>query len=132
MANYEKGIKSSLQYPQIPVFHLLERAVRRYPQRVATYFNGATMSYRELFVQVNKLAAALAGLDIKKGDRVGVIMPNCPQAVISYFAILQLGAVAVFINPVHVELEIAFQINDAGIKNLIIIDSSYRKICRRR
>ena len=128
MANYEKGIKPSLQYPEIPVFHLLERTVRRYPQRVATNFNGATMSYRDLFVQVNKLGAALAGLDIKKGDRVGVIMPNCPQAVISYFAILQLGAVAVFINPIHVEMELVFQINDAGIKNLIIIDSSYRKI----
>ncbi len=127
-ANYEKGIRSTLQYPEIPVYYLLERTVRRYPQRVAINFNGAMMSYRDLFIQVNNLAAALAGLGIKKGDRVGVVLPNSPQAVISYFAILQLGAVAVFINPIHVEMELQFQINDAGIKTLIIIDTVYRRI----
>lgn len=128
MANYEKGIKSTLQYPDISVFQLLESAVKRYPQRVATNFNGAMISYRDLFVQVNKLAAALDSLGVKKGDRVGVILPNSPQAVISYFAVLQLGAVVVFINPLHVEMEIAFQIRDAGINNLIIIDTVYRRI----
>jgi len=128
IANYEKGIRPSLQYPEIPVFYLLERTFRRYPQRVATNFNGDMMSYRDLFIQVNKLAAALANLGVKKGDRVGVILPNTPQAVISYFAILQLGGVAVFINPLYVEMELAFQINDAGIKTLIIIDTVYRRI----
>jgi len=127
-ANYEKGVRASLQYPEVSVFHLLERTVKRYPQRVATNFNGAMISYRNLFLQVNKLSNALARLGIKKGDRVGVILPNTPQSVISYFAILQLGAIAVFINPLHAEMELQFFINDVGIKTLIIIDTVYRKV----
>ncbi|MEW5919686.1 MAG: long-chain fatty acid--CoA ligase [Bacillota bacterium] len=126
--NYEEGVKRSLQYPEVNVFHLLERTVRRYPRRVATYFGGSTMSYSELYAHVNKFAAALAGLGVKKGDRVGVFLPNSPQAVISYYALMRLGVIAVMINPVNVERELRFLIRDAGIKDLIVLDTLYRRV----
>ncbi len=127
-AHYEKGIKQNLEYPEKPVFSLLERTVKRYPQRVATYFNEAKLSYKDLLINVNRLATALATLGVKKGDRVGILLPNCPQAVISFYAIMRLGATAVFLNPILVERELTYKINDAGIRTLIIIDMSYRKI----
>lgn len=127
-ANYEEGIKESLQYPEVNLFNLLERTVRRYPRRVATYFEGSTISYGELLDYVNKFAAALAGLGVKKGDRVGVFLPNSPQAVISYYALMRLGVIAVMINPLNVERELRFLIRDAGIKDLIVLDTLYRKV----
>ena len=126
--NYEEGVKKSLQYPEANIFHLLERTVRRYPRRVATYFGGSTMSYSELYDYVNKFAAALAGLGIKKGDRVGVFVPNSPQAVISYYALMRLGVIAVMINPLNVERELKFLVRDAGIKDMIVLDTLYRRV----
>ncbi len=128
IASYEEGVKPSLKYPEIPVHYILARAARRFPQGIATNFLGAKLSYRDLFAQVNKMAAALAGLGIQKGDRVGVILPNSPQALISYFAILQIGATCVLINPLTAEMEIVRIIRDAGIENLILIDTIYRRI----
>lgn len=128
VTNYEKGVRPNLEYPEISVFFLLERTVKRYPQRVATNFNEAKMPYKELLIQVNKLATALAILGIKKGERVGIIIPNSPQAVISFFALMRLGAIAVFLNPVLAERELIYKINDAGIRTLIIIDTVYRRV----
>ncbi len=126
--NYEEGVKTSLQYPEVNVFYLLERTARRYPRRVATYYGGSTMSYSDLYGHVNKFAAALAGLGIKKGDRVGVFLPNTPQAMISYYALMRLGAIAVMINPLNVERELRFLLRDAGIKDLIVLDTLYRRV----
>lgn len=126
--NYENGVKRSLQYPEVNVFHLLERTVRRFPRRVAVYFGGTTISYGELLTHVHKFAAALAKLGVKKGDRVGVFLPNSPQAVISYYALMRLGAIAVMINPVNVEQELRFLIRDAGIRDLILLDTLYRRV----
>jgi len=127
-AHYEKGIKPNLEYTEKPIFSILERTAKRYPQRSATYFNEAKMSYKELLVNVNRLATALATMGVKKGDRVGIILPNCPQAVISFYAIMRLGCIAVYLNPVLTERELTNKINDAGIQTLILIDMSYRKI----
>ncbi len=127
-ANYEEGVKRTLQYPEMNVFQLLERTVRRFPRRVATSFWGSTMSYGDLFACVNKFAAALAKLGVKKGDRVGVFLPNSPQAVISFYALMRLGAVAVMINPINVEQELRFLLRDAGIKGLIVLDTLYRRV----
>lgn len=126
--HYEEGVRPELTYPETSAFSLLERTVKRYPQRVAINFNEAKLSYRDLLVHANRMATALAVMGVKKGDRVAVLLPNCPQAVISYFAILRLGAVVVFINPMHVERELINQLNDADVRTIIMIDTAYRRI----
>lgn len=125
--NYEEGVRPELNFPATSAFSLLDRTVKRYPQRVAINFNGAKLFYRDLLIHTNRLATALSVIGVKKGDRVGVILPNCPQAVISYFAILRLGAAVVFINPMHVERELIYQLNDADVRVLIMIDTLYRR-----
>ncbi len=124
---YDEGVPVHIDYPEKTVPHFLFDAAEDYPDRVATNFMGATMTYRKLAEQVNRLAAALSNLGVKKGDRVAVMLPNCPQAVISYYAILKLGAVAVMTNPMYVEREMAYQFGNAEAKVLIVLDHLYPK-----
>ncbi len=124
---YDEGVPTSIEYPERTVPHFLLDAAKEYPRRTATNFLGATMSYCELAGQVNRLAAALLDIGIKKGERVAVMLPNCPQAVISYYAILRIGAVAVMTNPMYVEREMAYQFENAGVKALIILDHLFPK-----
>ena len=77
----------------------LAAAVARFPQRPATYFAGHTLTYGELDAQVAAAAGALREMGVRPGDRVAILLPNCPQHVVAFFAILRLGAVVVEHNP---------------------------------
>ena len=78
--------------------------------------------------QTDRLAAALIGLGIRKGERVGIFMPNCPEFVLAYFAILKAGAVVVAINPLYTPPEIVHQVNDAGLETVFCAGSLYERI----
>ena len=82
-------------YPNTPVFRVLDDAVENYPGQTAVYFLGRTINYAQLNNRVAKLAAALAGLGVGKGDRVCVYLPNCPEFIISDWAIQKTGAAIV-------------------------------------
>ncbi len=77
----------------------LTAAVAQFPQRPATYFAGHTLTYSELDAQVAAAAGALREMGVRPGDRVAILLPNCPQHVVAFFAILRLGAVVVEHNP---------------------------------
>ncbi len=124
---YDEGVPAHIEYPQKTVPHFLFDAATEYPGRTATNFFGATISYATLGAQVKRFASALLNTGIKKGDRVAVMLPNCPQAVISYYAILRIGAVAVMTNPMYVEREMAYQFENAGVKTLIVLDHLFPK-----
>ncbi len=82
-------------YPDTPVFHVLDEAVEKYPGQTALYFLGRTLNYAQLSNRVAKLAAALANLGVEKGDRVCLYLPNCPEFIISDWAIQKAGAAIV-------------------------------------
>lgn len=128
LKNYPEGVRSSLEYPKKRLDAFLDEAAAEAPNALATVFFGARMTYGQLSTEVNRLAAALAALGIKKGDRVAVMLPNCPQAIISYFAPLKLGAVVVQTNPLYVERELEFQLKDSGAETLIALDALYPRI----
>lgn len=127
---YDEGIPTSLemQIPDLTIPDFLEQTAQQYPRQTATVFMGARLSYQRLHKKVRGLAASLQKLGIGKGDRVGVILPNCPQMVISYYAILKLGAVAVLTNPLYVERELEHQWQDAGVKLVITLDLLFPKV----
>ena len=110
LKNYDKGVPSHIDYPPVPMFRFLEDAARKYPNTPCTIFKGAKISYREMDEITDRLAAGLAELGVKKGDRVGLFMPNTPQFVEAYFAILKLGAVVVATNPLYSPREIEHQV----------------------
>ena len=74
----------------------------------------------------DRLAAGLAELGVKKGDRVGILMPNTPQFVMAYFAILKAGGIVVATNPLYKAREIIHQVNDAGIEVMLVMSNYYK------
>lgn len=126
--HYDEGVPYHIDYPQEPVFYFLEESARKYPDRACTIFKGATISFREMNELSDRLAAGLYELGIRKGDRVGLFMPNTPQFVIAYFAILKIGGVVVATNPLYTPREIIHQANDAGIEYMVVMSNFYERI----
>jgi long-chain acyl-CoA synthetase len=125
---YDKGVPHHLDYPPIPLFGMLEESARKYSNSPCTIFHGAKITYREMNELTDRLAAGLAELGVKKGDRVGIFMPNTPQFVLTFFAILKAGGVVVSINPLYSSREIIHQVNDAGIELMLVMSNFYKLI----
>ena len=126
LAHYDKGVPQTIEYPKAPLFHFLEEAARKYPDRACTIFNGAVISYKEMEAQTNHMAAALVELGVKKGDRVGIFMPNLPQFVIAYYGILKAGGVVVAVNPTYPPDEVLTPVNDANIEIMFTLTRFYK------
>mgnify|MGYP001027447311 FL=1 len=126
--HYDKGVPYHIDYPEIPLFELLEESARKYPTAPCTIFKGAVITYKEMSELTDRLAGALADLGVKKGDRVGIFMPNTPQFVIAYFGILKAGGVVVATNPLYTPREIEHQVKDAGIEVMIVMSNFYNTI----
>jgi long-chain acyl-CoA synthetase len=119
---YDEGVPYAIEPPAEPLFVQLEKTAREFPQMVASEFMGARLTYQQLAEQVNRFAASLSGLGVKPGDRIAIMLPNCPQIIIAYYAALSIGAVVVMTNPMYVEREMAHQFSDAGVKVLVGLD----------
>ena len=128
LAHYDKGVPQSIEYPKVPLFHFLEEAARKYPDRACTIFKGAVISYREMNALTDHMAAALVEMGVKKGDRVGIFMPNIPQFVVAYFGILKAGGTVVAVNPTYPVDEIIMPANDANIEIMFTMSRFYGKV----
>ena len=119
---YDPGVPPVLEFEDITLPGFLERSAAEYPDATALIFLNRTMTYRELQVDVDRFAAALARLGVGPGIRVAVQLPNLPQTVIAFYAALSLGATVVMTNPLYVEREIEHQWNDAGCTVAVVAD----------
>ena len=128
LAYYDKGVPRNINYPSVPIFHFLEESARRFPDQPCTIFKGAQISFREMDVITDKLAGALAGMGVKKGDRVGIFIPNTPQFVMVYFGILKAGGVVVAIDSRYTAPEIVHQANDAGVEIMFVMSNFYKTV----
>jgi long-chain acyl-CoA synthetase len=128
LAHYDQGVPHTIDYPKVPLFHFLEEAARKYPDRACTIFKGAVISYKEMDALTNHMAAALVEMGVKKGDRVGIFMPNTPQFVIAFFGILKAGGAVVAVNPTYPVDEILTPVNDAGIEIMFCLSRFYGKM----
>jgi long-chain acyl-CoA synthetase len=128
LAHYDKGVPHTIEYPNAPLFHFLEESARKYPDRACTIFKGAVVTYKEMNAITDAIAAGLVDMGVKKGDRVGIFMPNTPQFVMAYFGILKAGGVVVATNPLYTPPEIEHQANDAGIEVMFVMTNFYKTI----
>ena len=128
LSSYADGVPIDPKFPQVPLTQLLDDAAAAYPEQVALAFLGAAVTYRQLRADVDRFAAALAGLGVSKGDRVALVLPNCPQNVIAFFATLRLGAVVVEHNPLYAEAELRHQMADCGARVVICLDRVYATV----
>ncbi len=126
--NYDEGVPTHIDYPQKPLFHFLEEGAAKHPDKTCTIFKGATISYKKMNELTDTLAGALADLGVKKGDRVGIFMPNTPQFVMAYYGVLKAGGVVVASNPLYTPTEIAHQANDAGIEIMLVMSNFYKTV----
>jgi long-chain acyl-CoA synthetase len=126
--SYPPGVPEHVEVPPGSLARLLADAARDYPHAPALHFEGRTTSYAELADRAWRFAGALAKLGVTKGSRVGLILPNCPQAVVALFGTLRLGAVVVQSNPLYTERELERQLADAGVEVLICLDLVYERV----
>ena len=122
---WPKDWPKSLNYPDIPVFELLDQTAARIPDRIAIHFGGMELTYSELKALSDRMASALAGLGVKKGDRVAIHLINCPQFAIGYYAALRLGAIFTPLSPLLSPREAKHQLNDSGAETLVSLDLIY-------
>lgn len=99
---------------------MLAETCKRFPERKAIHFKGLELDYHTLHSQVKRFAASLKRMGIGKGDRVAVMLPNCPHYVIAYYGILQLGAIVVQVNPMSVAGELEHYLNDSQAKGIVL------------
>jgi len=128
--HYEPEVPPTIEYPAKPLHWALEEAARKYPDNTATIFLGAKLTYRQLEGLANRFAAALADLGVRKGDRVSIHLPNCPQFIVAYYGTLKAGGVVVPTNPLYVEREIEHQLNDSGAETIVTLTKFYPAVRR--
>ena len=126
--NYPPGVPEHVELPKASLAGLLDDAARDFPHAPALHFEGRTTSYAQLAEQSGRFAGALAGLGVGRGTRVGLILPNCPQAVVALFGALRLGATVVQNNPLYTERELDHQLADAGVEVLVCLDLVYDRV----
>ncbi len=129
LKNYDEGVPHTLEYPDVPLQWLLEESARKYPDNIATIlpgrFGDTKLTYKELNNLTNRLANALIDLGVKKGDRVALYMPNCPQFVISYFGILKAGGIVVATSPLYSPREVEHQFKDSAADTVLVLSLYY-------
>ncbi|NES31268.1 AMP-binding protein [Micromonospora terminaliae] len=120
--SYAPGVPAEIAEPTGSLVDLLTDAARRFGPHVALDFYGATTTYAGLADQVARAAEALRRLGVGKGDRVALVLPNCPQHVVAFYAVLRLGAVVVEHNPLYTADELAHQLTDHGARVAVVWD----------
>ena len=122
---YVEGVESFVDFEDRTLPDFLNRAASQHGDSTAIIFRNCHLTYRELKSEVDRMAIALAGLGVKPNSKVAIQLPNLPQTVIAYYAILSLGAQVVMTNPLYTEREIEHQWKDAGCSVAIVMDFLY-------
>ncbi|MFZ4124670.1 MAG: long-chain-fatty-acid--CoA ligase [Rickettsiales bacterium] len=120
--HYPKGINWHEEFHGKPLYFLLDEAAAKYPDNIALEFFGKTYTYAKLKDMVDRVARGLQRIGVVKGTRVGIFMPNCPQFVMAYYAILKVGGTVVNFNPLYSEREIEHQIHDAQVEVMFTVN----------
>ncbi|RVT65001.1 long-chain fatty acid--CoA ligase [Niallia taxi] len=128
LALYPGETAKNVYYKAETLPQLLRNAAKEYPKHKAIHFMGKELTFKQTFEKASNLAAYLQEIGITKGDRVAVMLPNIPQTVISFYAIMLAGAIVVPVNPLYKEREIEFILNDSGAKAIITLDILYNRV----
>jgi len=122
LSAYAPEVPHEIEAPTESLVDMLDASVKKYGRRTALEFFGAETSYDELAEQVARAAEGLRRLGVKKGDRVAIVLPNCPQHVAAFYAVLRLGAIVIEHNPLYTDRELRHQFEDHGARVAIVWD----------
>ena len=124
LKNYDYNVPATISYPKFPIQNLVHLAAAQFPSKAAVDFYGSELTFRQVRDQVLRLANAFTRLGLKKGDRVGIALPNCPQYVIAYYGALSAGAIVVNMDPLYTHDELKFMMENTGLKTLVTFDGA--------
>ena len=125
---YQPGVPAEIEAPTESLVALYERSVAEAGPAIATDFFGRTTSYAELGDQISRAAEGLRRLGVRAGDRVALILPNCPQHVVAFYAVLRLGAIVVEHNPLYTARELRHMFEDHAARVVIAWDAAVAKL----
>lgn len=121
--SYDPDTPIEPRLPNIPAGNILLNTATCFPDKKAFWFYGTEMTFWELYREVNKFAHGLVDLGIKQGDRVGLLLPNCPQFIIAFWGILTMGGVVVNMNPLYTPDELEFIVHNTEMTGLVTYDA---------
>ncbi len=120
--NYPEGIKWDSPIGAEPLYSILDNSAKNYPDNICIDYYGKKYTYAEVLEAANKMAKGLQSHGATKGTRIGLLMPNCPQFIISYYAILKIGGIVVNYNPLYTTNELTHQVTDSGTTMMITLN----------
>lgn len=126
--HYQPGVPAEIEIPTTSLVEMCEQSVFEARDHIAMEFFGRTTTYRQLGEQINRAAEGLRRLGVKAGDRVALILPNCPQHVVAFYAVLRLGAIVVEHNPLFTAGELRRQFEDHRAEVIIAWDVAVEKV----
>jgi long-chain acyl-CoA synthetase len=131
LAHYDDDVKPSLApYPDTTLLDYLDRLARHHGSKTALLFKGAEVSFRQLDLESNACAAALWDLGVRPGDRVALLLPNCPQFMIAEFGAWKIGAIVVAVNPTYTEREIEHALHSTRAETVVTLTPFYERVKR--
>ena len=125
---YKENVPANLDYYKGSMVGYLRETVEKYPEYAAYEFFGKNCTYKDLFSKIEAVAKSLKAQGIKEGDKVSICMPNTPQAIMMFYAVNMVGAIASMIHPLSAEKEIEFYLNEAKSTFLLTLDLVYEKV----
>jgi long-chain acyl-CoA synthetase len=125
LQHYPPEVPATISYREAPLYSLLEDAAAAHPDLPAIRFYNVRLTYAQVWAQAQRFAAALAELGVQKGDRVALLLPNCPQYVIAYYGTLRAGGVVAQVNPLYTPRELEFLLKDSGAEVIVVADVLY-------
>lgn len=128
LAHYTENVAKEIEIPNKTLPQMLLETTAQFPQNIAISFYGRKFTYQEVTYAANGFASALQNKGVKKGDRVAIMLPNCPQYVIAYYGALMAGAIVTQVNPMLVEREIEHILNDSGAETIVVFDAVYPRV----
>jgi len=128
LENYDSDVPKSIDFTYRPLFEYLDMTAEKWPKRIAIEFQNWSITYGKLKQTAEIMAANFRKQGLEPGDRVAMMLPNTPQMIMTYWAILKAGGVVTMTNPLYMETEIVHQLNDSGAKMLVTVDLLWPKV----
>ncbi len=125
---YYDSTPAHLDYPKKTIYEMVRAAADKYPKNIAYEFMGKKTTFAEFMERIDRTAKAYLAMGIGKGDRVTICMPNCPQALDSFYALNRIGAVSNMIHPLSAASEIKFYLDFSKSKAILTLDQFYGKV----
>ncbi|NQX64589.1 long-chain fatty acid--CoA ligase [Paenibacillus alba] len=128
LQHYTEEVAPTFHYPKHNLARLLIDSAHLFPNRPALYFMGKKLSYLEVLDASYRFAHTLKQLGVQPGDRVSIMLPNCPSAIVAYFGTLMMGGIVVMTNPLYVERELVHQLSDSGATVIVTLDLLFDRV----